>query len=121
MMSLIQSIARVSPTASALAMSDPIRAAMMPIRDGEPDGDVLAAGVHQPAQRPDDEPDDDGADDESEQVVSLKVGSDPGVVWLAVQHDAGHGAVTPSKSWICDATSRPSWSRLGACRLAMRS
>jgi len=92
MMSLIQSIPRVSPTASALAMSDPIRAAMMPIRDGEPDGDVLAAGVHQPAQRPDDEPDDDGADDESEQVVSLKVGSDPGVVWLAVQHDAGHGA-----------------------------
>ena len=92
MMSLIQSIPRVSSTASALAMSDPIRGGDDANQDGEPDGDVLAAGEHHAAQRPDDEPDDDGADDESDHVVFLKVGSDRGVAWLAVQHDAGHGA-----------------------------
>jgi hypothetical protein len=68
MMSLIQSIPRVSPTSSALAMSDPIRAGGDADQDREPDRHVLAAGQHQPAQGPDDEPDDDDTDDEPSTV-----------------------------------------------------
>jgi hypothetical protein len=71
MMSLIQSIPRVSPTPSALAMSDPDQGGDDADQDREPDRHVLAAGEHQSAQGPDDEPDDDGADDESEHVVSF--------------------------------------------------
>jgi hypothetical protein len=62
MMSLIQSIPRVSPTPRALAMSDPDQGGHDANQDREPDRHVLAAGRHQPAQGPDDVPDDDAAD-----------------------------------------------------------
>ena len=59
----------------ALAMKVPMRAATMPIRISQPDGDGLAAGQDQPTQRPDDQADDDGADDAGNSLVgSLSLG-----------------------------------------------
>ena len=79
MISLIQSIPRVSNTEGA-GDQRPDQGGDDPDQDGELDGDVLAAGEHQSAQRPNDEPDDDGTEDQSEHVVFLKAGSDRGCV-----------------------------------------
>jgi hypothetical protein len=51
MISLIQSIPRVSNTEGA-GDQRPDQGGDDPDQDGEPDGDVLAAGEHQSAQRP---------------------------------------------------------------------